>query len=472
MMSSQEVSVSYLTSSFKGRGVAYCDVGHAPLLATSETVFQHDTLNSGAKEYDIKLKPLLSAFHLRPFALRSMRCFLMFYLPLLQSNIEECANVSLHDLVDEHQDVDYVLPLKITVKQILLETSVVTTRRVLERLAVHHLSQRAAWKLIKDVPMSAMHKANRGMPFYIYFVRVSRTTFRGQFLGYAASWIVQVGIECYRFVRDISKSNEVDDVTVDPQHKERVKLLGDRVYYVTVRCCSSLISASIGSGISATLLRPSSGQSVEISLLMDLMKKKSSVNGQTIHSTGLYSVTIAATSAAIYAAASAPFASGSLYGFNVTRVAYCDAVATTSLLRDASENVFRQDTKEYCNTLKNGSQRKYFGDIYTAGVERGVMIGGGGEGRFWVGGGGGEVVWGKRGVGAGVENSLERKRTGMIVELSRGLLRHGVDNLEDESGRGPGGEWGGWVGGRGFLESSGITVEARGVGGGFSRGWG
>ena len=47
----------------------------------------------------------------------------MFYLPLLQSNIEECANVSLHDLVDEHQDVDYVLPLKITVKQILLEVS-------------------------------------------------------------------------------------------------------------------------------------------------------------------------------------------------------------------------------------------------------------------------------------------------------------------------------------------------------------
>nr|GEW11969.1 hypothetical protein [Tanacetum cinerariifolium] len=201
-----------------------------------------------------------------PFASKalygSIRCFLMFYLPLLQSNIEECANVSLHDLVDEHQDVDYVLPLKITVKQILLETSVVTTRRVLERLAVHHLSQRAAWKLIKDVPMSAMRKANRGMPFYIYFVRVSRTTFRGHFLGYAASWLVHVGIECYRFVRDISKSNEVDDVNVDPQHKERVKILGVRVYYHTVRCCSSLISASVASGISATLLRPSSGHSV------------------------------------------------------------------------------------------------------------------------------------------------------------------------------------------------------------------
>ncbi|GKC10446.1 hypothetical protein Tco_1007228 [Tanacetum coccineum] len=317
MMSSQEVSVSSLTSSFKGRGVAYCDVGHAPLLATSETAFQHDTLNSGAKEYDIKLKPLLSAFHLRPFALRSMRCFLMFYLPLLQSNIEECANVSLHDLVDEHQDVDYLvlcvfLSIELAVRIFYSVTSfclkefmkisgglLLLLLGVLERLAVHIcLPRRAAWKLIKDVPMSAMRKANKGMPFYIYFVRVSRTTFRGQFLGYAASWIVQVGIECYRFVRDISKSNEVDDVTVDPQHKNE-----DR-------------------RISATLLRHR--------LVSQLV--------EPYHSDVM-----------VHEARRLKF---KLASFNVTRVAYCDAVATTSLLRDASENVFRQDTKEYDIELK------------------------------------------------------------------------------------------------------------------------
>ena len=54
----------------------------------------------------------------------------------------------------------------------------------------------------------------------------------------------------------------MDDVNADPQHKKRVKILGDRVYYVTVGCCSALISTSIGTGISATLLRPLSGQSV------------------------------------------------------------------------------------------------------------------------------------------------------------------------------------------------------------------
>ncbi|GJR63499.1 hypothetical protein Tco_1505661 [Tanacetum coccineum] len=153
---------------------------------------------------------------LRPFALISIRSLLMFYLPLLESNLQDSANVSLHDLVDEHQDVDYVAPLKMAVKEILIETS-------------------------QSLPCA---KANRGMPLYIYFVRVTRTTFRGKILGYAASWLVQVGIECYRYVHDISKSNQVDDINVDAKHEERAKLLRKRVYYVTVRCCSSLISAS------------------------------------------------------------------------------------------------------------------------------------------------------------------------------------------------------------------------------------
>ncbi|KAJ0751369.1 hypothetical protein HanLR1_Chr05g0192721 [Helianthus annuus] len=138
----------------------------------------------------------------------------------------------------------------------------VTTRRVLERLAVHHFSQRAAWKLLKDVPKSAMRKANRGMPIHTYFFCVSRTTFRGHFLGVAASWLVQVGIECYRFARDVFKSNQEEAVDVDFDQSERVKVLGKKVYGVTVRCGASLVFASIGAGIGATLFRPSSGQSV------------------------------------------------------------------------------------------------------------------------------------------------------------------------------------------------------------------
>ncbi|XP_071702632.1 uncharacterized protein [Rutidosis leptorrhynchoides] len=255
---------------FGGKRVAYCDAGVTPPLITedyltslrtaSETVFRHDTLNHITKEYSIELKPLFSAFQPKSFALTSIRSFLLFYLPLVAPKEEEDDdNDFLPDSSDERH-VDLVVPFKKSVKQILRETSVVTTRRVLERLAVHHLSQRAAWKLLKDVPKSAVRKANRGMPMHTYFFCVSRTTFRGHCLGVAASWLVQVGIECYPFVRDILKSNEVE-LDADDQ-SERVKTLGKKVYGVTVRCGASLVFAAIGAGIGATLFRPSSGQSV------------------------------------------------------------------------------------------------------------------------------------------------------------------------------------------------------------------
>ncbi|XP_076922128.1 uncharacterized protein LOC143583802 [Bidens hawaiensis] len=255
---------------FGGKRFAYCDAGPTPPLLTedylsslrtaSETIFRHDTLNYKTKEYFIELKPLFSAFQPRSFALTTLRSFLLFYLPILVPKVED-DDFSLPDSSDDHH-VDLVVPFKRSVKQILRETSVVTTRRVLERLAIHHFSQRAAWKLLKDVPKSAMRKANRGMPFYTYFFCVSRTTFRGHFLGVAASWLVQVGIECYRFVRDIYKSNHEEDVDVDFDQSERAKVLGKKVYGVTVRCGASLVFASIGAGIGATLFRPSSGQAV------------------------------------------------------------------------------------------------------------------------------------------------------------------------------------------------------------------
>ncbi|KAI7737376.1 hypothetical protein M8C21_020323 [Ambrosia artemisiifolia] len=256
---------------FSGKRFAYCDAGATPSLSAedyltslrtaSETIFRHDTLNYGTKQYSIELKPLFSAFQPRSFALTSLRSFLLFYLPILVPKVEDDDDDFLPDSSDEHH-VDLVVPLKKSVKQIIRETSVVTTRRVLERLAVHHFSQRAAWKLLKDVPKSAMRKANRGMPIYTYFFCVSRTTFRGHFLGVAASWLVQVGIECYRFVRDITKSNEGEDVDVNVDQSERAKVLGKKMCGATVRCGASLVFASIGAGIGATLFRPSSGQSI------------------------------------------------------------------------------------------------------------------------------------------------------------------------------------------------------------------
>ncbi|XP_040964941.1 uncharacterized protein [Gossypium hirsutum] len=87
----------------------------------------------------------------------TLRSFLMFYLPLLEpaTNVEEDDEDFLQDTPKELH-VDLVVPFKKSVKQIIRETTVVTTRRVLERLAVIYVSQRMAWKLLKDEKITEM----------------------------------------------------------------------------------------------------------------------------------------------------------------------------------------------------------------------------------------------------------------------------------------------------------------------------
>ncbi|XP_041001484.1 uncharacterized protein LOC121247191 [Juglans microcarpa x Juglans regia] len=247
-----------------GISVAHCDAGAAfsedyisSIRRATANIFQHDSLKYGVKEYKIVLKPLFSAFELRAFAMTSLRSFLMFYLPLLEphSTTEEDDDEFLQDTREESH-VDLVIPFKKSMKQIIRETTVVTTRRVLERIVVHYVSQRMAWKLLKDVPKSAVRKSERRMPTLVYFFSVSRTTFRGHFLGVAASWLVQVGIEIYRYFGATIEEENDDDL----DKAERVKVLGKKVAGATVRCSASLVFASIGAGIGATLLRPSAGQ--------------------------------------------------------------------------------------------------------------------------------------------------------------------------------------------------------------------
>ncbi|XP_068310737.1 uncharacterized protein [Pyrus communis] len=245
--------------------VAHCDAGTAwsedyvsNIRSSSQRIFQSDSHNYSTKEYKIELKPLFSAFELRTLTMTTLRSFLMFFLPLLEprTNLEEDDDDFLPD-TEEKQPIDYVVPLKKSVVQIIRETSVVTTRRILERICVHYVSERMAWKLLKDVPKSAMRKAGRRLPTLVFFCSVSKTTFRGHFLGVAASWLIQVGIDVYRYISCTIKSREeVDDIDT----AEQVKILGKKVTVTTIRCGASLVFASIGAGIGASLIRPSSGQ--------------------------------------------------------------------------------------------------------------------------------------------------------------------------------------------------------------------
>ncbi|XP_057790102.1 uncharacterized protein LOC131006981 isoform X1 [Salvia miltiorrhiza] len=253
-----------------GNGVtqyAYCDAGAtfgedylSKIRTASGKIFQNEALTYSTKHYDFEMKPLFSAFHWKTLALTSLRSFSIFYLPLLEPHLcmEEEDDDFLGDDMEENK-IDLVIPFKKSVRQIMLETTIVTTRRYLERFVVYYGSQRMAWKVLKDVPNSALRKAGRGMPTFTYIYRVSRTTFRGHFLGVLASWIVHVGIDIYQFLSSVSKAKKAMDTdTVDTT--KQVRILRRKVSGATVGCCASLVFASVGAGIGASLTRPSVGQ--------------------------------------------------------------------------------------------------------------------------------------------------------------------------------------------------------------------
>ncbi|KAK2967269.1 hypothetical protein RJ640_004835 [Escallonia rubra] len=218
------------------RSVAHCDADTtlgedyvSAIRSASGNIFQHDAVTYSTKEYYIEMKPLFSAFHWKFFAMTTLRSFLLFYLPLLEprSNLEEDDDNFLQDPPEEDH-VDLVVPFKKSVKQIMRETTVVTIRRIMERLAVHYVSRRMAWKLLK-----------------------------GHFLGVAASWLLQVGIGIYHFFSRLYKSDEDAD---ENDKVVQVKILVKNVCVTTVSCAVSLVLASVGAGIGATIFRPSAGQ--------------------------------------------------------------------------------------------------------------------------------------------------------------------------------------------------------------------
>lgn len=247
---------------FGGGGIpiAYCDAGVAlddrffPTLGGASDKHHHESTQYIAKEYPVELKPLFSAFGLKSLTITSVRSFLVFYLPLLEPRPPVEDDDDFPQEAQEGRHVDLVVPFKNSIKQIFRETAVVTTRRVLERLAVHYVSQRMAWKLLKDASKSAKRKAARGMPDTLFVYSVSKTTFRGHLLGVTASWVVQIIIETYRcFIR--KPVNE----DADADRTQKIQLLGKKVYGATIKCGASLVFASIGAGIGA-LIHPSTGQ--------------------------------------------------------------------------------------------------------------------------------------------------------------------------------------------------------------------
>ncbi|CAL4899283.1 unnamed protein product [Urochloa decumbens] len=262
---------------FPGITVAHCDAGttaewnSAPELVKDLNANIRDSIQQArtdyyqypAKEYPSELKPLFSAFGLKNFTITTLRSFLLYYLPLIQPKPHNDTDDEEDDLLEEapKEPVDLVTPFYNSVKQIMRETSIVTTRRVLERIAVRHVSQRTAWKLLKDASKSAKRKAGRGMSTPQYTFCVARTTFRAHALGVSAAWVVQSLIEVYRcFIRKPSGDEELpSDGDEQFEDVDKFRLFGRKIYGITIKSCFSLVLASIGAGIGA-LLHPVHGQ--------------------------------------------------------------------------------------------------------------------------------------------------------------------------------------------------------------------
>ncbi|KAK7333159.1 hypothetical protein VNO80_29923 [Phaseolus coccineus] len=240
--------------------VAHCDAGaivSEDLIPSIGNVhgkyFYHDSLKYRTKHYNIEPKPLFSALEWKSFTIIILRSFLMFYFPPMEphAKMEQGDVEFLQDKQDRNGSLS--VPFKKSLLQIIREVVVVTTGRILERITVHYVSRRMAWKLLKDVPQSAARKAGRKMPTLVYICSVSKTTFRGYMLGVSASWIVQVGIGLFQFFKLKSKNEKLSNDV-------RIRLLKQKVFLATIRCNASLIFASIGAGIGASLIRPSVGQ--------------------------------------------------------------------------------------------------------------------------------------------------------------------------------------------------------------------
>ncbi|CAH9115717.1 unnamed protein product [Cuscuta europaea] len=153
----------FASRAFFGNSLAFCDAGsgltgdYISSLGSdlSPINFNHHF----SKVYLVEQKPLLSAFYWRSFALTSLRTFLLNYMAL----VESCMKIKQEDDGDDEEEedddylqdsleekpVDLITPFKTSVRHICRETTVVTIRRVLERVAVHYVSQRMAWKLLK-----------------------------------------------------------------------------------------------------------------------------------------------------------------------------------------------------------------------------------------------------------------------------------------------------------------------------------
>lgn len=217
------------------------------------------------KSYNVDLKPFFSAFGPKAFAMTTLRAFVLNFQPVLESYVlllkpEEDNEPEEEDEAGPKEPIDYMAALNGMGRTILREVTVITTRRLLERILVQFASKRTSWKLLKDLSKSSARKAARHISRFQLFLGVTKTTFRGHSVAVAASWLVQLTLDIYKCIHNIyQKRKKLTDNTATLQRDE-LAILWRKIVANTLKCGAALVFASIGAGLGAVLIRPSSGQ--------------------------------------------------------------------------------------------------------------------------------------------------------------------------------------------------------------------
>jgi len=148
-------------------------LGRGAMHASSSTPASLSSSSSSSaslvlKEYNIRQHSLLSWTTRRNVLISLMRASALEILPMLENWFKEIAELGEEAQKNEEEELPPLPPfpdLKPALPRIARlfcrDAATVTLRRCYERLAERYLSQRLTWKLIKDLPDSAVRKAAR-----------------------------------------------------------------------------------------------------------------------------------------------------------------------------------------------------------------------------------------------------------------------------------------------------------------------
>jgi len=218
------------------------------------------------KVYPNEYKSIAFAIFPKNLIITAVRCMALSLAPVVEQYLKALDEAERND---DGQDGNVFPPLPnlkpATVKtaySILRMTTVMTTRRIMERLLSLGCSERMMWKLMKDIPKSAQRKASNPLLESSRAVsrgcRMARTAVRGYAVVVGADFVVNQCILTTKLVTEVNKLSASTTLSAEAKKAEGRKKwnwLFRQTVYSTSKAIGSLTFLSLACGI-VVLIRP------------------------------------------------------------------------------------------------------------------------------------------------------------------------------------------------------------------------